>query len=614
VNILERRVENQVQFWSLLGPFVILLSITILLFKVSSHWVFPVCALIGVPLCVKWKLKGMATALSCLFFLSTVAYFNLEMDERYWHVGMGLAIAFSFIVLTLSLEEVEGLIGQLQLESQSRLENFVRLDEKWKGLEHEWTAEKDKLQTETAVLTRDLTKTQDDKQTFYKLAQLAKDELLQVRTQHAQLVQELLYKKQQIAQLHERLEENEVTIQSFVNTDTEKQLQQVIQNLAMIEKERDHLKSQVQIVQNQIHVAEKEKDGLKNELIETREREKIERYQLLQALQQKAAELEQEKFTWNASKIDLQKQYEQVCQIEAQHRQTVQFHQHCVSELEIQLAKSEKDKNSLSSLCASLQQQYEQACVMESQHQKVIQSQQQRLSELESQLIEVQQEKEEFVSSCSNIKQKIDQFEDQIGRLKQNNQSYLATIDELEAHLQQQANIVQEKENFIRDLHHQFTQLQQSLLVEQMRAKMACADQEQLQAAKQKVEQKFIQVIEQLQSTQAALEEARQQSQASPISQVPRRSEALYLQLREQFQEKSNTLDETRRVLFHTQEQLLALQKAQEEEQLYDLPMNEQKLQRLLTQSNKQHEKLQSVYQQEIHDLYDLVGHLLNKC
>ena len=47
MNILEGKVGNQVQFWSLLGPFLILSSIAVLLFKVSDRLVFSVECLSG---------------------------------------------------------------------------------------------------------------------------------------------------------------------------------------------------------------------------------------------------------------------------------------------------------------------------------------------------------------------------------------------------------------------------------------------------------------------------------------------------------------------------------------------------------------------------------------
>jgi len=248
VDTYEKRVENQVQFWSLIGPFLILLSVAILLFKMSAHWYFPLSALLGIPLCVKWKMKGMAVALACLLTLSIFAYRSVDLDQQYWHVGMALAMAFSLIILTLALEEVQSLMSRMQLESQSRLDNFLQLEESYKTHELEWGKEKDHLHSKIAALTQDHVKVSDEKQTFFKLAQLAKDELVQIHDQHLLLLEELIYKKQQISELQEKLEETELTIQDLVNSDSGQKIK--------------HLSTQLDLLSNQVVEHDQEKERL----------------------------------------------------------------------------------------------------------------------------------------------------------------------------------------------------------------------------------------------------------------------------------------------------------------------------------------------------------------
>lgn len=234
MNSLEQRLEQQVQFWALLGPFLFLASISVLIFKLTLHWYFPITILFGLPLCVKWKTKGMACALSLLFLLFLYSYSSLSINERYWHVGMALALAFSFIILTLSLEEVEGVLTRLQIESKSRLDNFLKLDDSSKKAEESWTKEKVALNSELASLVNDLTIAKQDKEIFHKLTQLAKEELLQIRAQQEQLQQDLVYKKQQVYQLTETLEQSELQLQSILDRDSEQlvtSLQHALKNL-----------------------------------------------------------------------------------------------------------------------------------------------------------------------------------------------------------------------------------------------------------------------------------------------------------------------------------------------------------------------------------------------
>lgn len=340
VDAVERKVESQVQFWSLLGPFLVLLSIAVLLFKVSIHWYFPVSALIGIPLCVKWKMKGMAVALCTLLFLTGLGYQNLDLEDRYWHVGLSLAMAFSFIVLTLSLEEAQGLIAKLERESQSRLDNFVLLDEKLKSAEKEWTEEREKAKAETSAMSIEVTKALEEKNTFHKLAQLAKEELIHIRNQHDQLLQDLHYKKQQIAQLHERLEGTELSLQEFINSDTERKVTQLTDELAALEREKEVSKAKINLLQND---AEKLKSRL--------------------------SFLEEERNGHQQTMTGLQQQCEQMRHTEAQQRQLLQQAQQKVHELKIQLMEGEQQsealehaRSQLSRACKDLEMQKEQCC------------------------------------------------------------------------------------------------------------------------------------------------------------------------------------------------------------------------------------------------------------
>jgi hypothetical protein len=289
------------------------LSVAVLLFKVSIHWHFPISALIGIPLCVKWKMKGMAIALCTLLLLSGIGYQSLELEERYWHVGLSLAMAFSFIVMALSLEEVQGLVSKLHLESQSRLDNFVLLDEKLKTTELEWVEEKERTKNEVASLAMDVSRALEDKQTYHKLAQLAKEELVQVRDQHEQLIQDLFYKKQQISQLHERIEESELSLQELVNSDHEKRLVGLTDQIVSLDRDKEVLKAKITILQSEN-----------------------------QHLQHKLSFLEEERETEREAKGSIQQQCERLRHFDSQQRELLQQAQKNNHELKIQLMEEEQ--------------------------------------------------------------------------------------------------------------------------------------------------------------------------------------------------------------------------------------------------------------------------------
>lgn len=657
-----RKVESQVQFWSLLGPFLVLLSIAVLLFKVSIHWYFPVSALIGIPLCVKWKMKGMAIALCTLLVLSGIGYQNLELDDRYWHVGLALAMAFSFIVMTLSLEEVQGLVAKLQLESQSRLDNFVLLDEQLKAAEQEWTAERERTKAETSALTMEMARAQEEKQTFHKLAQLAKEELIQVRGQHEQLLQDLYYKKQQIAQLHERLEESELALQDFINSDGEKKIGALTDQAAVLEREKEVLKAKVAVSQNEAR-----------------------------ALQNKLSFLEEEREANRQAKVSLQQQCEQMRQAETQQRQVVQQAQQKIHELKVKLIEEEQLHETLQLKEKELTEQVERL------EKQAMQKEEQCKAALQDAKNQLQEQKTYFENQIHGLKrqtntqglqqqeaaaQEIKALQEQLQKIRTD---LLAAQQSLEfqnqelVQLQHQKEQTQEtmhqmhsalreqKERFEEQLHEMQLQAGQRKLPEHQAAEqealrlhnqnrqlleelrevkgsldsksnglfVAQQEADHLKAKEAEREKRVSEAVRQLQELEhhkTQLEEVLQKTQTKlhfaeqklvafkqnheKLPYAPgntRQIEAMYLQLKEQFQEKCQVLDEARRELFVTNEKLLSRLKDEEEERVFGLSATESTLQNELVQLGRQYDLMQQRYQQENDDLAKLIDDLLKE-
>lgn len=559
MNTVEQRVEKQVQFWSMLGPFLFLVTSAVLIFKLSAHWYFPLSALIGIPLCVKWKLKGMAVALASLLALTLLSYQNLDLEERYWHVGMALAMAFSFIILTLSAEEVEGVISKLQRESQSRLENFLRLDEAAKTAEDGLNVEKTALNARLTALTFELSQVQEDKQTFYKLAQLAKDELVQIRQQQELLQQDLLYKKQQICQLNEKLEETEITLQEFVNSDPEQNIQRLTDNLDQAVKHQSTLQAKLEAFQKQLGESEKEKELFADHLKEIRERyqsctdkyerslkEKEQADDQLKNVQNQLLLLSQEKEQIQDTFTVLRQQYEKVLNSETACKQAEIAYQKQIDDMQ-------KDIDSKNDAFLSAEEQIRKLnCALETAHKECSAiAKDKELVEKELQLKKI--ELADFQNS-----------EEQINKL----------TCELETAQEQCLAIAKDKEQVERDLELKKIELSD------IQERMARVD--------------------------------RHREELPNLDQNTRDIENLYLQLKSQFREKSSVLDQTRRELFVEQEKVLSLTKELEERELYSQSESESILQREHKHLITAFEQLQDDYRQEVETMQALISKLLN--
>ncbi len=88
-----------------------------------------------------------------------------------------------------------------------------------------------------------------------------------------------------------------------------------------------------------------------------------------------------------------------------------------------------------------------------------------------------------------------------------------------------------------------------------------------------------------------------------------RRNEGMYIQLRQQFVEKSNALDSARYQLFHTQEHLARIQRDQMEATTYHRSVEDNALDRHIIHM----EQLIQEYHEEIETLHDLVAMLNEK-
>lgn len=97
---------------------------------------------------------------------------------------------------------------------------------------------------------------------------------------------------------------------------------------------------------------------------------------------------------------------------------------------------------------------------------------------------------------------------------------------------------------------------------------------------------------------------------AEAESRELRRIDGLYKQLRLQFEEKSNLLDETRRELFHTQEKLTRELMDQKERQ-YEGSEYERELQRCLDQLEDEQRELADSHRREVEQLQELISQMM---
>lgn len=90
-----------------------------------------------------------------------------------------------------------------------------------------------------------------------------------------------------------------------------------------------------------------------------------------------------------------------------------------------------------------------------------------------------------------------------------------------------------------------------------------------------------------------------------------RQAQGLYLQLREQFEEKSKALDQTRTELFHTQEKLESMKKEFEEKYVYERSPAEKEMEKYLERVEKQYGSQLEALEVEIESLQEIISGII---
>lgn len=138
--------SQQIKFWALLGPLIVLTMFCIYFLKISlMQMLLPLVAIIGILLSAQWKMKGLVGAIALLALLLVFTFPQVALETRFWYLGMGLATALAFVVTALANEEIEVVVKTLQKESVSHLDYLATVDRTTSLQQGEWAQEKKKL-------------------------------------------------------------------------------------------------------------------------------------------------------------------------------------------------------------------------------------------------------------------------------------------------------------------------------------------------------------------------------------------------------------------------------------------------------------------------------------
>jgi len=208
VKQLSLRVENRVQAWAIMGPLMLLAASVVCLVKSHSFdWMLPTIATLGIGACWRWKMTGLIGTVVTLFFYLLLTYNGVAIEDRFWHVGTAMAATLGLVITALSFEEVDSIVGTIVAESQSRLQNICRIDEKLKNASIAWQQERTALLEQLNEVATQLQEKETRVATFERLIGVVRQDLEAAQKEHERILGELFEQRSLVANLTQDLVE-----------------------------------------------------------------------------------------------------------------------------------------------------------------------------------------------------------------------------------------------------------------------------------------------------------------------------------------------------------------------------------------------------------------------
>jgi len=558
VNSKSQNINASAQLWSLTGPLLIACILAIVALRPGSmNWQLSLVALSGLVLTYKWAWRGVLASSAILAIVLLLISTKGSPVDLLWMITLSLSILSAFVVTVLSQEQALSDLEQIYQETECQRSEYDILQENIRIAQINYLEERVELQTCLESTKNELAIRETKLQASDRLIVLVRDELSAMHKQHEKLLQELFEARQ-------KKRECDVTVQNDAKFNE---------------------------LQDLISLKDQEFQSLKVLC----ERICLERDQAHQQIARENLELS-----------SLREQ-QQLIETQTSIAQSEQLRQQAVAlELRNNLDMLTMEKNLLENTLSRLQVELESLTAQKQQQNQLLESHQATLCSLkdvsdryEADLIKERQNsselKTEFDAKTLFLKRQLDESAQQwVLQLQATQRKSEELLLELEAiQSKYQAAVAHEAD------------LQEQILEMSIRTKELATVHNSLEAMQNKYNQTQVSLHE----LEQQLAENRQSGHEASQHEV-RRLEGLYKQLREQFVNKSATLDATRKELFVTQENLLALKKDMEELQLYEAYESDKHLVQVLGSLENE---LEREPKNEASQLHELINKLMRE-
>lgn len=576
----KKRFTDRLQFLGIIGPFVITLTLMTVLFRGSlKNWYLFAVTLVGLPLCWKLGLKGLLTTLG-LLVLSFFCMFPLFLHtEVLWQMGASISLGLGLFISHQGFEEIKDIMADLQIESESRLDNLIELDNQFKNSQKEWSVLEEEFRARVEDKDLFIQKQSEQINNLGKGNEIIENELHRMQKVNRQNIEEIELINSQRSMLEVDLMKLKEVVANFESelghSQTDREKKYIEDNRHLTQLNHD-LKEKIYQLENILNEKANHEHSLSQEAMDYEERIR----KLESAVREKMALVEElhEAIIKNETQITAQQSAlannnEQIASYEHQllsYKKAVSDRDQKIGELNQLQRDRLQDINSLQKQILDLNQRIKElehqneATVASlkgeaAEHEMKIQAHHTEIETLYQELEEKGAELNKFIAQNNELEQTLRQYEEQIAEFHK--------VDSESAQLKKQELTA------LNDA--RFALFQANLDNERLRAQISSPEIKSVpvNAEAKNLEFRNKHWLHELESLlkQNTFRKIDLQHLPKELSQeivTLNQTKALYNQLRTQFDDKNKALEDSREKMFKLETQLEKLKKQRDQELL----------------------------------------------
>lgn len=174
----EKNIEDELHLLKLVSITVPSLTLLVcsLILSLNAFIVLSIF-IIGSHISWRYNLKGFYAVL--LFFVIFMSYilFSKNLNHPFSTIGLFISMMLSMLIIFLAGEESKEIVLKIQSESESRLNNLIKLDEKQQKIDENYALEKEQFLTKIDELQAEKLKDNEKIDSLNQLNLIVKNEL-----------------------------------------------------------------------------------------------------------------------------------------------------------------------------------------------------------------------------------------------------------------------------------------------------------------------------------------------------------------------------------------------------------------------------------------------------